>query len=363
MIPKEIGSHFEYQHNYKENYKREQGGKWFKSQSDHCFTFSGRTAIEIALKDIMLDRTIKTVYMPSYVCDSMIQPFLKFGIDILFYDVDYNLDSEKGFTVQIDKNVKCDIFFTMKYFGLEAKNYDLIFEEFKSNNTIIIEDTTHSYFTDQKKSQVADYNVASIRKWLGIASGGFISKRDGILHVKPTQNSDHLVVEKIQAMKCKRAYLDGKLVDKSQYFTLFNTFENKLLDSDYRMKIDSFSKDILTWVSIDKMRTQRVKNSLILYKEIIELNFIEPVFKEHISNELCPLYVPVIVTNGKRDELRSYLIKEEIFCPVHWPQGLSQKSNIPSLELSLICDQRYNEEDMIKITNLLKKWDSKQKAI
>ena len=68
----------------------------------------------------------------------------------------------------------------------------------------------------------------------------------------------------------------------------------------------------------------------------------------------CPLFVPIIIKNGKRDYYRKKLIENKIYCPIHWPQPNEKcESNLYELELSLICDQRYTENDMKKIISIL----------
>ena len=71
------------------------------------------------------------------------------------------------------------------------------------------------------------------------------------------------------------------------------------------------------------------------------------------------MFVPVLVPYGKRDELRKYLIENEIYCPVHWPESKYHKLDerteyIYQNELSLVCDQRYTESDMNRIVEVIK---------
>ena len=65
------------------------------------------------------------------------------------------------------------------------------------------------------------------------------------------------------------------------------------------------------------------------------------------------MFVPIIVPNGKRDALRRHLIRNEIYCPVHWPRPEGCVSNLYDGELSLICDQRYGIEDMDRLISTL----------
>ena len=69
-----------------------------------------------------------------------------------------------------------------------------------------------------------------------------------------------------------------------------------------------------------------------------------------------------MVKDGKRDALRSYLLSRDIYCPVHWPLseqhvGLSERAKeIYAEELSLVCDQRYKDEDMERTVQEIQKF-------
>ena len=65
----------------------------------------------------------------------------------------------------------------------------------------------------------------------------------------------------------------------------------------------------------------------------------------------CPLFVPIITK--KRNEIRQFLTDNKIYCPVHWPKPAGCESNLYDTELSLICDQRYSEEDMKRLVEVL----------
>ena len=75
----------------------------------------------------------------------------------------------------------------------------------------------------------------------------------------------------------------------------------------------------------------------------------------------CPMFVPVIVPDGKRDGLRCLLTSAEIYCPVHWPLSRYHSPDETSMriydnELSLVCDQRYSVNDMDRIVETVKKF-------
>ena len=59
-----------------------------------------------------------------------------------------------------------------------------------------------------------------------------------------------------------------------------------------------------------------------------------------------------------RDELKRYLISNNIYCPVHWPKSEYHKLNVETeklynQEISLVCDQRYSLDDMQNICKVI----------
>ena len=74
-----------------------------------------------------------------------------------------------------------------------------------------------------------------------------------------------------------------------------------------------------------------------------------------------PLFVPVLVREDLRNPLRRYLIDNDIYCPVHWPlsdlhKPMTGSKQLFESELSLICDQRYGENDMKRIADTIKEF-------
>ena len=85
---------------------------------------------------------------------------------------------------------------------------------------------------------------------------------------------------------------------------------------------------------------------------------------EKLSEADVPLFVPTMIKDD-RDRLRRHLIDKKIYCPIHWPiseyhYGISDLSKkIYEEELSLVCDQRYTEEDMNRIVYEIKAYISR----
>lgn len=303
------------------------------------FTFSGRTALEIVLKKIP---EAKKALLPSYCCDSMIEPFIKTGIELDYYPVYY----ENGLKVDLKIPEDIDVLVWCNYFGFRLTMPDI--SEFVKKGGIIIEDITHSFFSPHPYHQQSHYYVASLRKWEPIVCGGFCASVNGDLldtQLKPPPKE--FVDLKITAMKMKADYLlKPDAAKKAQFLSMFDK-SNRWIRNNYSgLSIDSGSMKYLDCVDMIKQKKTRVRNARILYKGLKKVQFLFPE-----KDMVCPLFVPIVLPN--RDEVRSVLINNNIYCPIHWPKPKNCESNLYDHELSIICDQRYNEDDMERIISVL----------
>ena len=107
-------------------------------------------------------------------------------------------------------------------------------------------------------------------------------------------------------------------------------------------------------LDVEFMKTKRRKNAIILMQA-----FAAQLIFPSLTEDDCPMFVPIFVPEGKRNELRRHLIQRDIYCPVHWPVSpyhKLQKGPVTDLyenELSLVCDQRYTERDMFRMVEAI----------
>ena len=326
--------------------------EWLPTVSDGSFTFSGRSAIDIALRDVLNHKQVNRVFVPSYCCISMLQAFIDHGLKILFYDVNY----ESGhFSYQLPDADQESIVLIMSYFGLETDSVNNIIESMHEKGAVVIEDITHSLLRKDSSSFYSDYVVASIRKWFAIPTGGWIGKRNGRLLEKPYLNGDRAVEEKIDAMHEKYKYLMGEVKTKEHFLEVNANFENDLIHVDRMLKIDALSLQIINALDIEKIISKRRNNVKILVDSLKDLSEIIATPQINFSKDVL-LFLPIFIEAGKRDSLRDYLIERGIYCPVHWPEVMGAYNNVRERELSLICDQRYSEEDMMTISEIIHEW-------
>lgn len=349
MTYSEIGSYF-----WLDGKKGEKTGMdWLPAVADSCFTFSGRNAIDVAVRDILKGHRVNKIYAPSYCCVSMLQSFIDRGLKIEFYKVSF----ENGkFNYEIPSAGENDVILIMSYFGLDPSAANEVISAVHDKGAIVIEDITHSLLRNEAAVGVSDYLVASLRKWFAVPAGGWVGKRNGPLAEKPSMDSNHAVVEKISGMREKYGYLTGKIGEKENFLLAQAKFDNDLIHVDRMLKIDDMSQAVLEGTDVASVIDRRRKNAAVLIDGVSELKICTlPDMDLAVDT---PLFVPIFLETGQRDSLRKYLVGKGIYCPVHWPEVMGAPAGIRENELSLICDQRYGEGDMQAIVDAIREWNN-----
>lgn len=298
---------------------------------------SGRSALNALLYEL---RGCQTAALPSWCCSSMIKPFLDAGLEVRFYPVYW-----KDRIIQ-EIDLDSDVLLLMDYFG-----YTTLSQSISDYHGFVIRDVTHSIFSASYYD--ADYYYGSLRKWCGVWTGGFAwTKSNHQLAAGDSDIYNYISLRK-KAMELKGNYINRGAEKDKKYLQIYGEAEELLGSINISSAAD---RDIMVAkkVDVDRIKTQRRANAQVLRKAFPDWL----VFHE-LKDTDCPMFVPIFVPNGKRDELRQYLINNWIYCPIHWPiseyHKLDEKTKtIYQNELSLVCDQRYTEEDMDRMVETIK---------
>lgn len=307
---------------------------------NYCLFDSGRSA----LKAIIGTLGNGNILMPEYICQSVLKCFP--ADKIVFYKLKDNLQIDmEDLLNKINSNTS--VVYLMHYFGGLQSDNALTFlkTEKEKYSFTIIEDTTHSIFS--KKQTIGDYSFASLRKWFAVPNGGVLYSRnlsnryscDGFQ--KSTDN------DKAYAMMLKTLYLNGQLDCNSEYRKIFIECENRLDAKSEIKRISDYSEFLLRCFDINEIIKKRKANLNYLKSKLSSIG-IKSICD--FSETDCPFAFPFLAPN--RDDLHRYLMKNKIYCAVHWPFDGVARSERPlafSLSknmISLPLDQRYGEEEM-----------------
>ena len=134
------------------------------------------------------------------------------------------------------------------------------------------------------------------------------------------------------------------------YLTLFKQGD-LLIKENYESRMSDDSKRLYAGTDFDGAKRKRQVNAKTVLAGLASIGM-KPMIE--MAEDSVPLFIPIFLEN--RDEVRRRMFQHEVFCPVHWPlEGMNVKrgADMEAHELSLIVDQRYGEEDMKKIVDLL----------
>ena len=351
----EIGSEFWIERDLEENisYKSQ---NWLNKYGEIVLTSSGRGAISLLLSELIKPR-FKKVLLPSYLCESIILPFVKAEYEIIYYNVD------EFFSICIEdiiKNSEVDIFFHMSYFGFATNNnLNEIISYLKSKSVIIFEDVTHSLFSSQVNQFDNDYVCGSIRKWFGVPGGGFLASKKNI-DVELAEGGYEFINLRKSSLLLKKEYMqNNNKALKEKFLSGFNEAE-KILDKDIKpYKIDDYSELIIKSIDSNYIYDNRRKNYMYLLENLKQIKAIKIIFS-NIEEGFVPMFFPIYIKNH-RDTLRKVLTEKMVYCPIHWSVPSQLEGKIDNANhimynsiLSIPCDQRYKVEDMENIVTIIK---------
>ena len=313
-----------------------------------CYA-SGRATLYQILMSIKL--TTFKVWLPDWLCESMIDAVRRTGLDYGFYELGSDLRMNVGRFVEKNRPVsENDVIVLVNYFGLVDVERTIADLRSLQVESVIVEDDVQAMFSflDDSAKHTADFRFTSLRKTIAAPDGGLVrTNRQMALGQRKNTFTPY---------KLKGALIKGaadETTDDGAYLALFEQGES-LIENNYESEMSGEASAVLAATDLTEVADKRRENASYLSKKLEELG-VEPLLKCH-GNQV-PLFVPVLIEN--RDEVRRELCKNGIFCPVHWPlrkdmEALPMGRRMVEKELSLVIDQRYNQEDMDSIVQVLK---------
>ena len=324
-------------------------------------TLSGRTSLE-HIVEICLAEGMSSAYLPSYCCHTMIEPFHRHGMSVRFYDV---VPTNIGLHRDLDLGTECDIILLLDYFGFVDSETVEIAMALKERGKTVIYDATHMLYSNANLYPY-DYVFGSYRKWLDI-NCGFLAKKTEFSGGSVTQHGSEdsrFVTIRSELIHLKQQYMHGGNVCKEQFLLKINEAETALEQSYHHMLPDKRSMEVLRTADAQFIKQKRLDNGTILVDGIRTLGDDRAkLLFPGIRIEGIPLFIPILVEHGLRNKLRKYLLDNAIYCPVHWPMSDehpkdSKSQQLFDSELSLVCDQRYDGQNMKRIVETIKKFMS-----
>lgn len=268
------------------------------------------------------------VWMPRYICDSMLAPLNATNTEIVFYNIDLDFEVSKDIQIKDD-----DWLVYVNYFGVCSTQEDRLLKRFDSSQLIF--DHSQAFFSSPKDCLATIY---SPRKFFGVPDGGLMFTSLSV--IEPQQIDTHSVSRSTHLLK---------RIDSSPEigYQDFKNSEETFCDLQPR-RLSLLTDRLLKSIDYDACKKQRNANFHFLHyklKHINNLNF-------DITSIDGPMSYPLLIDDHT---VRDRLLANRIFVPKYWPEA-GNRVNYGSAEgellnklLPLPCDQRYGQEDMMRI--------------
>ncbi len=309
---------------------------------------SGRCALYGCLKEIRATDTKRKAYVPAYTCETVLSSYEKAGYDLSFYDV----DRERLTPLFKEEDLQdISVLGLCGYFGFSS--YDKAFVHFtKDQGITILQDTTHSIFSLDGHFPDADYYAGSVRKWMGIASGGISIKREGKFSLPMIPPEETHLKGRYLAMQYREKALNTDAgFNNKQASDVFWETELRLRQMFDAFQGDAQSEAIIINYDPKPLFARRRNNYQIVLDNLQESEQCRAIFPS-LDDASCPSHFCFYSKN--REQAQKQLEKMGIRSTVYWPQPpmLKHPNQMPHAAwiydhiASVQIDQRYEETAM-----------------
>lgn len=330
--------------------------------SDSVLSSNGRSAEGIVLEQILREHPDmkRIALIPPFTCGTVIEPFLRCGFSLQTYPIGSDLMLTGDMLRAAIERAGAEVLLIHRYFGFETlSGCEGVLAAFRRRGGILIEDRTQCIYSAHQPL-AADYVVGSLRKWLGLPDGGFAVRMNGSFTEKPTAENRAMVDIKLKASILKADYMQYRSDDKDTFYGMFSDAEKKLDTKGTYYCIAKESAAVQAAADIPALKARRRQNYQQVYDAIRDCRRIR-ILTPVLGAGDVPLYLALAADD--RSSLQRKLRDERIYAPVVWPKEdicpavCAEADDIYAHVLCLPVDQRYDADDMERMTRLIAEWD------
>ncbi|MCO7125015.1 hypothetical protein NIE88_04405 [Sporolactobacillus shoreicorticis] len=284
-----------------------------------------------ALEYVLRIRNYKKIYLPAYICDSVLQPMKRLNVAFAFYTIDEHLAPIFN---SIPEDDACLLY--VNYFGINSSNVQNICHNLKH----VIIDNTQAFF-EQPLTGID--TVYSPRKFFGVPDGGYLYT-DSKAQLDLEQNPSYYLCDALLKQ------IDLGSVSAEPLFEQNEAY----LDTCGMHAMACATQRLLTSIDYEQARTIRNDNFHFLHQQLGRYNQLDT----HFGNVNGPICYPFLIERG--EQLKNHLLRHHIYADDFWEDALSR---VPSASfeyrlakdlVALPIDQRYTQTDMNYIVQTIR---------
>ena len=313
---------------------------------------TGRSAIKTSLENIVKNTSIRRAWVPYFICETVLRPFMEMGFDIEYYGMGGDLAKPVGLPLKMSNCV----FFFFFYFGKTNTPILNYVKKSSDSSVIVIEDCVQCCLS-KNTGNTGDYSIHSLRKFLPIPDGAILESKVE-LEVSSSMPNEEFISNKLISK-----LLRGFDIDNDEDYLFYYKKGEEILDGKIiTREMSAFSKYLFASLDLNLIHKRRVNNWKTLNnffnKSLLNTSLIAPIYQND-ENINTPLTYPVKIQSSQRESILKKLRGRKVFCPIHW--RLPKTSNKNLLEdyklskeiFSIPIDQRLSKDSMNSLIEIL----------
>ncbi len=298
---------------------------------DKAYKFNSARA---AFAHFVTQLNIGKVWLPRYICNTMIDFLSSQGTEITFYDIndEFEITTEIG----LDPH---SLLLYVNYFGLCSRQAHKVIERYGAANVVI--DNSQAFFNKPFESLATIY---SPRKYFGVPDGGLLYINGGNIQLPEQRDA---------SSETRMSHLISRLSNSPEAAYQQYLEAEKAISKLQIKRMSRLTERLLRSIDYERAKIIRLGNARHLNKYLREYNQLNFTINED-SVPLCYPFLPKVETSTREE-----LIRKRVFLPCYWTEALCRVEEggfewaLINRGLFLPCDQRYNETDMEKLISLL----------
>lgn len=284
--------------------------------------------------DLVDKLAIKEVWVPRYLCNSMLDIFDSRIVALKYYDLNGDF-SVKGDIALVENAVLLYV----NYFGLCDAQARAVISQYGNANVVI--DNSQAWFSPPFDTLATIY---SPRKFFGLPDGGVLHCLDSRMQT-PTHRDE--------SSETRTAHLISRITNSPEKsYQSFLEAEQSIAEMPV-LGMSRLTERLLQSIDFESAKQARIRNANYLHNRLLKYNILDL----EVADDAAPLCYPLLP--NRKMARRSDLMKHRIFIPTYWPEVLCRveesrfESELVINGLFLPCDQRYDEGDMERLISHL----------
>ena len=311
---------------------------------------------------ISIQKSNKTVLIPAYTCQTVITPFEEAGWNCIYYSIKKNLRIDIQSLTTLIENFSPTVLVVHPYFGMELNSQEeTALQQISEKGIKIVLDLTQCIFSKRRYPFIT-YTIGSYRKWFPIPDGGFMERNTNTASIsQPEKEHNDFTEREIAAMYLRGQYFgNGEQRTKDISIKLSKAADHIAEENIKPHRMSQVSYNLLQKEDKDHNQKCRFDNYSFLFYNICESSKIRKVCLDFNEVTTAPLYFTLFVEN--RSILQRLLAQDAIYAPVIWPVEdervliNEEVKYIYDHILAIPIDQRYNESDMQRVTEIINRY-------